>query len=172
MGSTCRRLGYRGGHHRLAPNSYASPFGLGVLLVVCTDSACRLALQVDAPRTSEHTLKVTLRAAIHRERADELGPSNGAVERGEEVGVDANLERPAACVRHGEAFRKLCGQHGYDRLASRALFRHSPWPRVWAYLYNISRQSCDGFGDRTVGRTGPRTSARQHLNFHQTEALG
>jgi hypothetical protein len=25
-----------------------------------------------------------------------LGPSNGAAERGEEVGVDANLERPVA----------------------------------------------------------------------------
>jgi len=32
-----------------------------------------------------------------------------AAERGEEVGVDANFEGPAARVRHGEAFRKLCG---------------------------------------------------------------
>src|SRR5262245_21688669 len=145
MGSTCRRLGYNGGHHRLAPNSYASSFGLGVLLVVCTDSACRLAFQIDAPRTSEHTLKVTLRAAIHRERADELGPLNGTAERGEEVDVDANLERPTARVRHGEAFRKLCGQHGYDRLGSLTLFRHSPRPHVWSYLYYFSRQLCDGF---------------------------
>jgi hypothetical protein len=44
--------------------------------------------------------------------------------------------------------RKLCGQHGYDRFGSRALFRHSPRP-VWVYLYYISRQSCDGCRDQT-----------------------
>jgi hypothetical protein len=100
-----------------------------------------------------------------------LGPSNGAAERGEEVGVDANLERPAARIWHREAFWKLCGQHDYDRLGSRALFRHSPRP-CWLDLYYISRQSCDGFGDQTVNQTGRRTSAQQHLNFHQAEALG
>jgi hypothetical protein len=143
-------LSYRSSHHRLAPGSYAGLFGLGVLLVVCTDSARRFAFQIDAPRAGKHALKVTLRAAIHRERSNELGPSNAAAERGEEVGVDANLERPAARVWHGETFRKLCGQHGYDRLGSRALCRHSPRPRVWVYLYYISRQSCDGFGDKPL----------------------
>src|SRR5262245_33550815 len=91
MGTTCRRLRYRSSHHHLAPSSYAGLFGLGVLLVLWTDSASRFALQVDAPRADEHALEVALRAAIHRERANEFGPSNGAAERGEEVGVDADL---------------------------------------------------------------------------------
>jgi len=29
MGTTCRRLRYRSSHRRLAPSSYAGPFGLG-----------------------------------------------------------------------------------------------------------------------------------------------
>src|SRR5262245_18007706 len=132
MGPTCRRLRYRSCRRRLAPSSYAGLFGLGVLLVVCTDGACRFAFQVDAPRAGAHTVQITVRAAVHCERANELGPSNGAAERSEEVGVDANFKWPAARVRHGEALRKLCGQHRYDRFGSLALFRHSPRPHAWS----------------------------------------
>src|SRR5262245_24761551 len=136
------------GSARIALGFDTSPFRLSVSLVVSHDHACRFTFQVDAPCAGEHTLKVTIRAAIHRERANELGPSNGAAEHGEEVGVDANFEGPAARVRHGEALRKSCGQRGYNRLGSRAFFRHSYRPHVWIYLYYILRQSCDRFGDR------------------------
>src|SRR5215510_8276987 len=146
--------------------------GLSVSLVVSHDHACRFTFQVDAPCAGEHTLKVTIRAAIHRERANELGPSNGAAEHGEEVGVDANFEGPAARVRHGEAFRKPCGQRGYNRLGSRALFQHSHRPHVWAYLYYISRQSCDGFRDKRPARADPGRPDNSILIFTKPQALG
>jgi hypothetical protein len=101
MSTTCRRLGYRGGHHRLAPNSYAGPFGLGVLLVVCTDSACRFAFQVDAPRAGEHALEVTVRAAIHRERAAATGYWVGGKKSNKIFGDRNNCTGNADIDNHG-----------------------------------------------------------------------
>src|SRR5262245_59244273 len=115
--------------------------------------------------------EVARRAAIHRERANEFGPSNGAAERGEEVGVDADLERPSARVRHGEALRKLCGQHRYERFGSLALFRHSPRPRAGC----ICTTSHDNRA--TVSMTNGRSDrtpdvADNTLIFAKPQALG
>jgi hypothetical protein len=68
-------------------------------------------------------------------------------------------------------FGNFAANTEYDRLASRALFRHSPRPRVWVYLHYISRQSCDGFGDKRPARPDAGV-ADNTLIFTKPQALG